>query len=115
MILVDENIEDEIVALIKSLDLECISIKKEFKGISDKEIIKKSKELNAIIITKDKDFGEWYFSFKYKAGGVIFLRFTPDELYEMIDVLHGVLSEGENKFKNSFVTITTTKIRYREI
>lgn len=43
MILIDENIEDEIVFLIKHLKLACISNKEKFAGISDREIIENSK------------------------------------------------------------------------
>lgn len=115
MILVDENIEDEIVFLIKHLGLTYISIKEKFKGISDREIIEKSKKLKAVIITKDKDFGEWYFSFNHKGMGVLFLRFNPDELTEIINALKELLKNGESKFENKFVVVTTTKIRIREI
>lgn len=47
--------------------------------------------------------------------GVLFLRFNPNELSEIINALKELLKNGESKFENKFVVVTTKKIRIREI
>ena len=115
MILVDENIEQEIILLLQEININYLSIRDNFPSIPDFEIIRKSNELKAIILTNDKDFGEWFFAYKMKGTGVIFLRFDDDEIKEIIAVLKNLLIEGDKKYERKFVTVTTKKIRIREI
>lgn len=115
MIVVDQNIQKELIQVLIELNIENISINKSFPGISDLEIITKAKKFNALILTQDKDFGEWYFAHKIKGEGILFLRFKHAELNSMKAILMNLLNEGLEKFKNKFVTITIEKIRIREI
>lgn len=50
-----------------------------------------------------------------KGTGVIFLRFDDEEIKQMIKVLKNLLIDGDKKFERKFVTVTTKKIRIREI
>ena len=62
MILADENVDFRIISALRNLDFQVISIQEDYKSIPDSEVIKISKESNSIILTEDKDFGEWVFA-----------------------------------------------------
>ena len=62
MILADENISQEIILALRNIGIEVYSIYETNRGISDDEIIQLSRNPPRIILTEDKDFGEWVFS-----------------------------------------------------
>ena len=89
------------------------SIYKSNRGISDEEIIQLSRNPPRIILTEDKDFGEWVFSHHIENISVLFLRYYYIETAEIIRILSKILSDDKINFFNKFTTITTKKIRIR--
>ncbi len=114
-ILVDENISSKIIQYLKDKGFIVISIEKEYRGISDKEVLEVAKKENAIILTEDSDFGEWIFAHKEKCTGVVFLRYKHHELLEIMDSINKILTEHKETFYGKFVVITKNKIRIRDI
>ncbi len=70
-LLADENIDERIIRFLKKQHFKIISIEKEYRGMSDFEVLQLSKKHKAILLTEDSDFGEWIFSFKEQSLGVI--------------------------------------------
>lgn len=61
MIIFDENVETYWIELIKGKGYETFSIKENYPGISDKDVLEVAKDLGGLLITEDKDFGELIF------------------------------------------------------
>jgi predicted nuclease of predicted toxin-antitoxin system len=114
VILADENIDHKIIEAIREAGVEIYSIYETNRGLSDEAIIQLSKEPPRIILTEDKDFGEWVFAHNEKNISVIFLRYSFLETQKMINTLLQVLLNNNNLFGN-YTTLTTTKIRSRNI
>jgi len=116
LIIADENIPRSITESLRLLVVEVIYIYNEFRGIDDFSIINLAKQkTNAIILTEDKDFGEWIFSHHMTGISVIFLRYHFSELSEITNVLIKLISEKQNNLLNKFITVTPTKIRMRDL
>jgi predicted nuclease of predicted toxin-antitoxin system len=116
LIIADENIPRSITESLRLLRVEVIYIYDEFRGVDDFIIINLAKQkTNAIILTEDKDFGEWIFSHHVTGISVIFLRYHFSELAEITNVLVKLIKEKQNNLLNKFTTITTTKIRTRDL
>ena len=115
MIIADENIDSKIIQAIRSIPINTISVFEDYRGISDEDVLFLSKELEKIILTEDKDFGEWIFAHKIKGVSVIFLRYHYSETDLIIKILKDVLKNRREKLFNKFTTITVNKIRIREI
>lgn len=75
-IVADENIELKIIQNLRENHFEPISIFETSRGITDLEVIEIAEKNEALILTEDKDFGEWVFSHHKPTTGVILLRFT---------------------------------------
>lgn len=97
------------------MELRYSTIAEELSGIDDLGIIELAKKTDLIIITEDKDFGEWVFAHKVKNISVIFLRYHIKDLPEMIATIVKVVQEKGDDLKGHFTTITTKKIRIRKI
>ena len=115
MIIVDENIHGAILLSLQENGFEVFSIINECSGIDDFEIILKAQGENRIILTEDKDFGEWVFAHHIKNISVVFLRYHHKETDEMKNIVVDLFSKNKNQLYNKFTTVTTKKIRSREI
>lgn len=115
LIIADENIPRSIKISLTSIGIKVVYIYDEYRGIDDFSIINLAKQKsNSIILTEDKDFGEWIFSPHISGLSVIFLRYHFSELQLITEVLMKLIQEKQNNLLNKFTTVTPTKIRTRE-
>jgi predicted nuclease of predicted toxin-antitoxin system len=85
-------------------------------GIKDRQVISRARQSDLVIITEDKDFGEWVFAHKASGFTVIFLRYTKVEYPEVMQSLVNVMEQlPEESEEHEFITITARKIRRRFI
>ena len=115
MILADKNIDFQIITALRDSGQNVVSIQEEFKSIADAEVIKISKDTNSIILTEDKDFGEWVFAHKAEGLSVIFLRYHNKDRRTIIKSLINYNTNHPEKLFGHFTTITKSKIRQRAI
>jgi predicted nuclease of predicted toxin-antitoxin system len=114
MILYDENIPVFIVKALRENGFEVFSVFESSRGFKDEQIIELALQADYLLLTEDKDFGEWVFAHHVKDLSVLFLRYSFDELQEITQALIYLLKTKalERPF---FATITTKKIRIRQL
>jgi predicted nuclease of predicted toxin-antitoxin system len=115
VILADENIDKVLIDHLRLNGFEVISIFEQYRGVSDERIIEISKNPPRIILTEDKDFGEWIYSHHEKNISVILLRYDFTETNKILRILLQTLKERNNNLWGAFTTITSNKIRIRKI
>ena len=113
MILADENIDHSLIATIRALGIKVYSIYEQQRGTLDDSIIELSRNPPSIILTEDKDFGEWVFAHNIKDISVILLRYHFQDTELIREILTKILSESFDDLFGKFTTITTNKIRIR--
>jgi len=113
-IVADESVDYRIINFLRTNSFDVTAIIDNHASISDTEVLRKSNEQNALLITEDKDFGELVFRFKLKHNGVLLLRFSKDS----IDVINIKVLETLQKFQDcllsNFSTLTDKKLRIRQ-
>ena len=115
MILADENIDAHFISILRSKGIEVSSIKEDHRGVRDEDVIRISKNPAKIILTEDKDFGEWVYAHKEQDISVILLRYIAGETQSISSILlHLIATKGEELF-GKFTTVTTQKIRIRSL
>lgn len=114
-LIVDEDVHNDILINLRLQGFDILSIRERFAGISDVEIIQIAKETNSIVITEDKDFGEWVFAHGIQGIGVIFLRYEFNDVKLISSKLISYLQQKDFNFERTFITITKNKIRSRKI
>src|SRR5665213_651048 len=87
MILADENIHYFIIKSLREADFKIISVSEISKGIKDEEVISWAIQNNYLLLTEDKDFGEWVFAHHVNNLSVIFLRYHFSEYEEITNTL----------------------------
>ena len=114
MILADENIHGFIITTLRDAGFEVISVREHTSGIKDDKVIQMALQNNWLLLTEDKDFGEWVFAHHIQGLSVLFLRYSFYEFREIAQtVVH--LLQSQQLDRPFFATITTKKIRVRKL
>ena len=112
-LLADENIELEIVELLRKDGFNVSYISEISPGVDDQTVIRIANENNSILITSDKDFGELAFRQNLVHDGIILLRLQNYHSKIKADIVVKFIKEHKNKLENSFSVITPKNIRIR--
>ncbi len=111
MILADENIDRSIIEALRTSGFEVYSIKESRPGMTDEMIVDFAKDMPWLILTNDKDFGNWVFAHGRKNISVDLLRYKFSQRLEMIDTVVKLFRAHENSLLKRFTTVTVNKIR----
>lgn len=113
MILADENIDHRLIKEIRKAGFEVFSVYEMIRGTSDESIIELSRNPSRIILTEDKDFGEWVYAHNTKDISAIFLRYHFKDTNSITKILLNLLAERAQDLFGHFTTVTINKIRSR--
>ena len=86
-LLADESVDHRIVKSLQENKYDIEAIVETHSGISDNEVLKIANELNAILLTEDKDFGELTYRLKKPSKGIILLRLSGEAIGNKIKKL----------------------------
>ncbi len=114
MILADENIHGFIITSLREAGFEVVSVREFARGINDEKVIQIALQNNWLLLTQDKDFGEWVFAHHIEGLTVLFLRYSFDEFRDIAQTLVHLLI-AQQMDRPFFATITTKKIRIRKL
>ncbi len=114
-ILADESVNFNIVQFLGEQGYTVYSNLEEKAGINDLEVISLAKEMNIILLTEDKDFGEWVFAYHIKNISVILLRYNSLDLDQIKQNLVNLLAKYSNTYYNKFIVIKKDKYRIRHL
>jgi predicted nuclease of predicted toxin-antitoxin system len=114
MILADENVHGYIIETLRKEGFEVVSVAETTSGIKDDKVIELALQLGYLLLTEDKDFGDWVFAHHIKNLSVLFLRYSFHDYEEITRALLYLLKSRELQ-RPFFATITTKKIRVRQL
>ena len=114
-ILADESVDFRIVKKLRENGFSVISVLEKYRSIPDKKVLELAKKYKSILLTEDSDFGEWVFSHKERNVGVIFLRYKPNDIENILNSLLHILNKYKDTLSNKFTVIKANKVRIREI
>ncbi len=113
--LVDESTGIQVARFLKRLRYDVIYPSEEYRRLSDLEILKIARKEERIIITNDKDFGDYIFYQKLNTYGIILLRLQDESVENKLKVLKLLLKNFARKLKGNLIILTEEKIRIRKI
>lgn len=115
MILADEGLNGNLVRELRIEGYEIVWVKESMSGMSDEDIIAMAKLGKQVLITEDKDFGEWIFAHHISRLTIIFLRYDKEDYNTILSFLKSALKTIEAGKKHEFITINKNKVRRRVI
>ncbi len=112
-LLIDENIGQAVVDVLRQLGHDVRSIIEDHPGASDTEVLELARDDNRILVTSDTDFGELIYLRKQTHKGVILLRLVDEANENKIRVLRALFSSYAKRLKEHFVVVTESRVRIR--
>lgn len=113
--LADENFDLRLVDAAKELGHTVHTIVELNRGIPDNEVLEMANQLNAIILTEDKDFGELTYRLNKESCGIILLRLDGMSITEKLEIFKEVIENNLKDMRNSFTVANKTKVRINKI
>ena len=113
--LADESCDFIVVRTMRSAEYDGLSVAESFPSASDQQVLRHAAKEKRILLTEDKDFGEWVFAHGENVSSVILIRFPANarrQLGEEIKVLvdiHGL------QLMRNFVVLEPGRARIRKI
>ncbi|MBI2499226.1 DUF5615 family PIN-like protein [Candidatus Woesearchaeota archaeon] len=113
--LVDESAGKKLVLFLLDRKHDAVYVGDIMPKASDMEVIKYAENKKRILITNDKDFGEFIFRLKEPSSGVILLRLKQDSPLQRQKYVYKIISQLSNRLSSSFIVVTEGKIRIRRL
>ncbi len=111
----DENIDIEIIEILRKAGYTILSISEDFPGISDEEVLEITNNHRAILITGDKDFGELVFRRGKVTNGVVLTRVFGITQEAKARMILDVFINYANEFMGNFTVIGKNKTRIKRM
>lgn len=111
----DENIDIEVINILRKAGYAILSIAEDFPGIPDGEVLEIANNQNAILITGDKDFGELVFRLGRATNGVVLTRILGITQEQKARMILEVFINYANGFTGNFTVIDNKKIRIKRM
>jgi len=113
--LADESCDFCVVRKLRAGGHDVVSVSETLSGAADLEVLRFAVDEARILLTEDKDFGDWVFAHGEQIAGVVLLRFPASArtaLGKNVDVL---IREQGADLTNSFTVLEPGRARIRKM
>lgn len=111
--LADENIDFQIVQMLRERKHTVLYVAEMDPGISDEEVLDLANQKNAVLITGDRDFGELVFRQRKIMSGVLLIRLSGLSSENKALIVAKTINKHLSELSNAFSVITPGTIRIR--
>ena len=113
--LADESCDFLIVRKLRSADYDVLSVAESFPSASDQQVLEHAINSGRILLTEDKDFGEWVFAHGEKIKGVILIRFPGNARKRLGEEIILLIDDHGTELKKCFAVLEPGRARLRKI
>ena len=110
-LLADEGSDYQVVRQLRVEGYSVLSILETSPGIMDEEVLAKAIDLDAVLLTEDKDFGELTYRLRLPNRGIVLLRMNGCPLEQKLARIRQLLTNYGSRLQSSFCVVTESKIR----
>ncbi len=113
--LADENCDFIVVRVLRSSGYDALSVAESYPAISDSEVLRLAVNEKRILLTEDKDFGEWVFSHNEATYGVVLIRYQASIRSSLADGAMALVTDHAYEPVNAFTVLEPGRARVRKI
>ncbi len=111
--LADESCDFLIVRKLRSADYNVLSVAESFPAASDQQVLEHAIKEGRILLTEDKDFGEWVFAHGEKIEGVILIRFPGNARTRLGEEIIVLVDDHGIELKKYLEVVSKPQIRFK--
>jgi predicted nuclease of predicted toxin-antitoxin system len=113
--LADESCDFTVVRALRALGYDVVSVAESFASASDLKILEMSVEEKRLLLTEDKDFGDWIFAHGEEMSGVLLIRFPANVRSDLGQAVSVLVSKHGSDLMKSFTVLEPGRARIRKI
>lgn len=109
--LADESCDFAVVRALREAGHDVIAVADSARSLADEIILALAIRERRILLTEDKDFGQWVFAERRATGGVIFLRYPPAARRVMSSAVVQLVERYGKRLFGCFVVVQPGRVR----
>ena len=110
---VDEGVDRPIIVALRNEGHHVLSIGEKLPGKTDEDILRLANEVQAILVTTDKDFGELVYRLKKIHNGILLLRLSGLNADRKVELVRTAIENHAEELNGSFSVLSSTLFRIR--
>ena len=112
-LLADENVDCQVVDRLRGVGHAVEYVAEMAPGIPDEDVLSKAMELECVLLTADKDFGELVYRQGRASHGVLLLRLPGITPAERAGLVAKVIGDHQKELIGAFCVLTRNTLRIR--
>ncbi len=113
--LADESCDFLVVRTLRSAKYDVLSVAESFPSASDQHVLRHAAKEKRILLTEDKNFGEWIFAHGENISGVILIRFPSNARRQLGEDIKALVDIHGLELVRSFVVLEPGRARIRKV
>lgn len=109
----DADVDAPLVQHLRDAGHEVTSIADVNPGSTDEEVLEIANQRGAVLITRDKGFGQLVFQQRRASAGVLLIRLAGVPMSERKELLARVVADHGAELADSFSVLTRSRLRIR--
>jgi predicted nuclease of predicted toxin-antitoxin system len=111
--LADEGVDFPVVERLRGDGYEVLYVAEMDPGISDERVLAMANNMNALLLTADKDFGELIYRLRRISAGVLLMRLAGLSPARKAEVVSSVVHDHGERLIHTFTVVTPGMVRVR--
>ena len=112
-LIADENVDRQIVALLRKEGHEVLYVAELDPGINDDDVLRQANERHALLLTADKDFGELVYRQRRLTEGVVLFRLAGLPPEKKAALIASAIRTHVDELSHAFTVISPGMVRIR--
>ena len=113
--LADESCDFAFARVLRQVGYDVTAIVEFMPGATDLKVLETAYEERRILLTEDKDFGEWVFAHERATVGILLVRYPANMRSQMTQAMVELVREHGTELRNHYVVLEPGRARIRTI
>ena len=111
--LADESCDFSVIRVLRQVGYSVKAIAEVSPSLPDEHVLELAVAENRLLITEDKDFGEWVFAHQHAMTGVLLIRYPASMRSAMVSAVTDLIGEHATELDGSFTVLEPGRARIR--
>ena len=112
--LADESCDFSVIRALRQVGYSVKAIAEISPSLPDEDVLKLAVAENRLLITEDKDFGEWVFAHRHAMTGVLLIRYPANMRSSMVAAVIDLIGGHATELDGSFTVLEPGRARIRK-
>jgi predicted nuclease of predicted toxin-antitoxin system len=109
--LADESCDFAVVRALRNAGHDVLAVAEIAPAAADDSVLAMAIRQKRVLLTEDKDFGQWVYADKRSSAGVVLLRYPPQTRQRIADLVVRLVKRHGKQLAGCFVVVQPGRVR----